>query len=307
MKKILSFITITALSLSLIACSSSSNEDIKEPTNVSTNNVVTEDITDNDKTIDEVVEESTVDISIEESVLVDESGIKITAKELNVDEFWGSELKLLIENNSGSDLTFQCRNASVNGYMVETMMSTDVVNGKKANDSLTFMPTGLEPFNSNEIADMEFSIHVFDTESWDTYLDTPQISLKTSIYEDYEYKFDDSGDLVYNENGIKAVIKGLIEDESIFGPSIVVYLENNSNENITVQSRDVSINGFMVDTIFSSEVLPGKHSIDTITFFSEDLEENDITTIENIEISLHIFNTDSWDTIVDTDVISIEF
>ena len=32
---------------------------------------------------------------------------------------------------------------------------------------------------------------------------------------------------------------------SIMGPSLIVYIENNTDKNITVQSQDVSVNGFM--------------------------------------------------------------
>lgn len=246
-------------------------------------------------------------VTIEETVLVDEAGVKITATELSEGGFFGSEVKLLIENNSGKDLTFQSRNASVNGYMVETMMSVDVVDGKKANDSITFMNSDMEMCNIKTIADMEFSFHIFTTSEWETYLDTEKIQLKTSVADTYEYTYDDSGEKVYENNDVKIVVKGLAEDSSIFGPSIVVYIENNRADDITVQSRDVSVNGFMLSSIFSSEITAGKRCVDTITFLSDDLEENNITAIEDVELSFHIFDTESWKTIVDTDLVSVTF
>ena len=224
-----------------------------------------------------------------------------------MDSLFGPEIKLYIENNSGKDLTIQCRNVSVNGYMVDTMMSVDIVNGKKANDSLTFMSSDLESCGITDIADIELSFHIFTTSDWEDYLDTDQIQLKTSIADNYQYIFDDSGDIAYNANGIKVIIKGLSENASIFGPSIVVYIENNTNKAITVQSRDVSINSFMVDAMFSCEVMPSKKAVDTITFFESDFEENEITNIDNLELYFHIFDAESWDDIVDTDVVKITF
>ncbi len=170
------------------------------------------------------------------------------------------------------------------------------------------MSSDLEKCNISEIADMEFSFHIFTTAGWDAFLDTPQIQLKTSISDTYEYSFDDSGNSVYDGNGVKVVVKGLAEDSSIVGPGIIVYIENNSGKNITVQTRDVSINGFMVDSIFSPEVVAGKRAVDDITFMSTELEENGITSIESVELSFHIFNTDNiMDNITDTDVITITF
>ncbi len=307
MRKLISLFLSLMILTSLIACSEISREDIDSPINVSTNDVEksTSDVGKADDTQNDSAAKQEATIS--ETVLLDESGIKITAKSLNTGGFFGADLKILIENNSGEDLTFQCRNASVNGYMVDSMMSVDVVNGKKANDSITFSSSDLKSCGIDTIADMEFSFHIFTTSDWDDYLDTPPIQLKTSAADSYQYTFDDSGSTAYDENGIKVVVKGLAEDGSFFGPSIVVYLENNSAKNITVQVRDVSINGFMVDAIFSSEVVAGKKAIDTITFMSSDLEENEITNVDSVELSFHIFETDNWNTIVDTDVIKIDF
>lgn len=302
MKKVLPAVIAGVLVLSLAACGGSSNDDARKPSGALTSSAVSPSGAESREP-----ERESKAAGIEETVLVDEAGVKISAKGLDTDALFGAEVSLLIENDSGRDLTFQCRNASVNGYMVETMMSVDVATGKKANDSLTFMSSSLEACGISTIADMEFSFHIFSSEDWETYLDTPQIQLKTTVSDTYEYSFDDSGELVYDGNGVRIVVKGLAEDSSVFGPSIVVYIENNSGQNVTIQSRNVSINGFMVDPVFSPEVAAGKHAVDTITFLSSELEENGITAIETAELSFHIFETDGWATIEDTDVVTITF
>lgn len=302
MKRTLAIILAIILAMSLVGCGSPSDEEIKEPSNVVTGNN-----TEEGQQEEQVEEPEETEATISETVLVDEAGIKITAKSLEVDEVFGPEIKLLIENNSGKDLTFQCRNASVNGYMVETMMSVDVVNGKRANDNLTFMQSDFEACGIEAIADMEIAFHIFDMADWETYLDTDAIQIKTSIADTFEYTYDDNGDLAYEGNGIKIVIKGLAEDDSIFGPSIVTYIENTGDKDVTVQTRDVSVNGFMVEAVFSCDVVAGKRAVDTITFMESDLEENGITTIENVELSFHVFDFDDWETIVDTEIANITF
>lgn len=314
MKRILAIILATILAMFLTSCVDSSGGDIKEPSNVTTgnNNEGTQQgeqagKTEEPEKTDEPEKPEKTEVTISETVLVDEAGVKITAKSLATDGIFGTEIKLLIENNSGKDLTFQCRNASVNGYMVETMMSVDVANGKKANDSLTFMKSALEAYGIEAIADMEISFHIFDMAKFDTYLDTDAVQIKTSIADTFEYTYDDSGELVYEGNGVKIVVKGLAEDDSIFGPSIAVYIENTGDKDVTVQTRDVSINGFMVETIFSCDVAAGKRAVDTITFLESDLEENGITAIEDVELSFHVFDMTNWETIVDTEVVKITF
>lgn len=246
------------------------------------------------------------EVTIEEQVLYDENSIKITALGME-DGLFGTELKLLLENNSDKSITVQARNANVNGFMVSTMMSVDIAAGKKANDSLTFETSGLKDCGIESIATMEFFFHIFDTESWDTIVDTDVITINTSIASTYTQAVDDSGEILVEEGGVKIVGKGLSDDDSVWGPGVILYIENNSEKDVTVQVRDVSINGFMVDSSMSTDIVAGKKAMSAVQFFSTDLEENAITDITDVELYFHIFNLESWDTIFDSDVITISF
>lgn len=301
MKRILSLMLALLMVISITACSKNETQN---------NNPVTPNIEGSDAQPDETKAPPVIsvpeDATIGETVVLDSDGVKVTVKELSTEGFMGPELKMLIENNSGKDLTFQSRNISVNGYMVQTIMSVDVANGKKANDSMILMSSDLELCGITTIADIEFSLHIFSSDDWETYLDSPQIQLKTSAAEGFVYSFDDSGEIVYEENDIKIVVKG-VTDDSLMGSDIVLYMENNSDGFVTVQTRDVSINGFMVNPIFSCEIAPGKHAVDAITILSSELEENSITKIEKAELSFHIFESSSFETIQDSDAITVTF
>lgn len=307
MKKI-SKIASVILVLSLFAVmslgsGSSGSTDTKAPASVSAGGSTVEK---NDKSnTPSTAEPAKKDTSIDEIVLLEEKDIKITAKSFDAKGIFGPSIKLLIENNGTKSVTVQSRNASVNGYMVDTMLSCDVAAGKKANDELVFMRSELDIAGITTIADMEFSFHIFDSETWNDYLDTEIYSIKTSDAEGFNYTFDNSGFEVYNEGDVNIVVKGL--GDSWTGPNIVVYIYNGSEKNICVQARDVSINGFMVESIFSSEVVAGKHCIDTISFLTSDLEKNEIDTIDEVELSFHIFDNATWNTIKDTAPVTITF
>ena len=311
-----------ALSISLMGCGggsdSSPKETVEEKVEETTTETQAKENTQEAENSTEAEQEAPAETqetttvkagseTIDEQVLMDEEGVTITAKSLDPKGFLGPELKILIENNSGKNLTVQTRNSSVNGYMIETMLSCDVADGKKANDTIVFASSDLKAAGIDIIADMEFSFHLFESDSWEEYYDSSMITVETSAAEGFEYTYDDSGETVFDEDGYRIVVKGISEEDSFFGPGVVVYLENNSDEPITVQVRDVSINGFMIEPIFSSDVSAGKHAVDAITFLSSELEDNDITKIEEVELSFHIFDQDSWDTIRDTDVITLQF
>lgn len=241
---------------------------------------------------------------ISETVLMDSDGIKITAKSLDKSGWMGPELKLLIENNTAQNLTVQARSISVNGYMVGSSLSADVAAGKKANDELTLTASDLEISGIETITDIEFSFHIFDSDSWDAYKDTDLVSVKTAAFGSYTQPIDDSGTIVYEEGGVKVVAKGL-DTSGWMGPAVILYIQNDSTANITVQARDESVNGFMLDASLSEEVLPGKRSIADMSFLSSQLDENEITDITEVEFSLHIFDTDTWDGIADSSQIKL--
>lgn len=245
--------------------------------------------------------------TVEEQTLLEQDGVKITLKELDNDALMGAELKLLIENNSEQNLTVQANNVSVNGIMIESVFSCDVAAGKSANDGITLLSSDLEQAGIENIQNVELNFHIFDTESWDTVLDSDTIYIATSLDGTEEQNVDDSGVVLLEQDGIKITVKEADSEESFWGADIYIYVENNTDKNVTVQASSVSLNGFMVEPYFSCDVAAGKKAYDTITFMESDLEENGIDSISDMEISFHVFNTESWDTIFDTEALAVSF
>ena len=73
-----------------------------------------------------------------------------------------------------------------------------------------------------------------------------------------------------DQDGI--VIKAAGLDSSWLGPELKVYIENNADKAFTAQTRNSSVNGFMLEPVFSCDVMPGKKAMGPITFAAEDLE-----------------------------------
>ncbi len=299
------FILSSLLVLSLAACSSSQSVPPSQPASVEQKDSA-EAETEVEDAKEETQESTANEITIPDGEIFNQDGIKISTTGYDPDGFWGPAIKLLIENDSEKNITVQARNGSVNGYMIDYQMSCDVIPGKKANDTLEISRSQLESSGIDTLADLEFSFHIFDSESWDTIIDSDIIHIATSAAEGHTQAYDDSGDVLYDGNNVRIISKGLMVDD-ILGPRFYLYIENNSDQNITVQARDTSVNGFMIDPSISAEVLAGKKIFDDMTFLSTQLEENNITDINEIETSFHIFASDSWDTIVDTDPIVISF
>lgn len=112
--------------------------------------------------------------------------------------------------------------------------------------------------------------------------------------------------VVFNQDGILITATGIELNGSFMGHEVKFLIENNTEKNLVVQARDVSVNGYMVFTSMSAEVSSGKKINDSLTIDIDSLEESGIEDIEYIDFSFHIFNDDSWDDSIDTEMIHIE-
>lgn len=247
------------------------------------------------------------DVAVNEQVVLDEQGLKITVLSLDMENWFGPTLSLLIENNTEKNLTVQARNTSVNGAMMDPYFSADVAAGKKANSDLSFISTDFSDAGITTLQTVELSFYVYETDTWDDVFSSGMITIQTAAPASFQQTFDSVGTEVFSDKGIRFVVQRLDNDDPVWGSNVRVYVENNSDRSITVQLTDVSVNGFMIDPYYYSALLPGKVAFDRITFSQTDFDDNHISSIETLEFRIHIYDTDSWDTVADSGVISLTF
>lgn len=298
MKKTFAVIIAALTAMSFAGCDDYSEVTVAETTDTA----VTE--TQREEETSEPAEKGNA--TIEETVLFDENGVKLTALALDYENISWVELKLLIENNSGEELELNCHSVSVNGYMINESMYIEAADGEKIEDSLTLNYMYLEDCGIDEIADIEFTLDIFDTEL-ENYTDSSVVRICTTAAETFEYTYDDSGEPVYNENDFKIVVRGIDEDASLFGPGMIVYIENKTDKYIEVYTEDEYVNGVEMDAVFACPIAPGKRAVDGVVFFESDLEENKITTIEEVSLYFYITDNDTCETIVNTEPVNVQF
>ena len=245
---------------------------------------------------------SKADVSIDESVIVDQDGIKIIATEYVSDSIMGDGIKLLVENNSDKDYTVGCDALIVNDYMITDLFVSEIAAGKKANETMYLSSSSLSAAGIENVGKIEMYFHAYDSEL--NYLfKNVYTELHTSEFDNMDTTPNDAATELYNENGIKIVGK-TVDEDSFWGTAILLYTENTSGKNVGISVDDMSINGFMMSPFFSTTVYDGKKSIDEITVCSSELEANGIESIEDVELKFHIYDADSYSTIADSDTIT---
>lgn len=208
--------------------------------------------------------------TIEETVLVDESDIKITATGIKYTAY-DVKLSLSIENNSSQDLSFcsgtlgyNCN--SVNGYMVDDgYLNADIAAGKKSNETVSFSVDELILLGFDDIADIELGFSITDS-NYDDYLQTGPRQIKTSIADSYNYETDtyrqaivnsmsalgftldcDSEETVFDQKGIRVVSQTLVTNSS-GEQALLVEVENASPDMVYVSVGNISMNGLRVQS-----------------------------------------------------------
>ena len=240
--------------------------------------------------------------TIEEQVLIDTNGIKITAKEYLTDKIWGDGIKLLIENSSDTDYTVGCDALIVNDYMITDLFSSKVAAGKNANETMYLSSSGLKAAGIESVGKVEMYFHASDAQ-YNMVFKNEYAEIHTSEYDNMDTTPNDAGTELYSADGIRIVGK-TVDENSFWGSAILLYIENNSGKTVGINVDDMSINGFMITPYFSTTVYDGKKALEDITILSNQLEENGIESIDNVELKFHIYSSDTYETIADTEPIT---
>lgn len=217
------FTALIASAMLLLAGCSSGNSD---PTNVASVDTAASNVGEAASEGSESAAEENA-VTLDETVIYDGNDIKITATGIKEDSFFGPELNLLIENNGTQNIVVQPDYCLVNGYKMYGLMSSDVAAGKKNNDTMVFSGSTLKACGIDQIADIRLRLTVSDSDSWMPLFKTDEITLQTSAAGTYTQTYDDSGEVIYDTNGIKVVAKSA--DDEFLGKGVVFYLENNTD------------------------------------------------------------------------------
>lgn len=246
--------------------------------------------------------------------LYDQNGISIVSSALCVNKDDEAVLLLEIVNGSNETVDVTTSQVSVNGLGVYSgTWSVDMINPGKtciATLSLSDMANGmLTEYGVKEVGTVSLSMSFKNSDGND--ISTPTDLTITNP--DAKVKFDSKGDEIYNDNDIRIISKGIVKDNSEYSDDLYLLLlvENNSANPIVLDDvyDSFSINGYMMDASMDyTEVKNNTSSVVPIKLWSTYLEENDITSpeeINSVEFSVEINN--NHDKEIDKPTLNIEF
>ena len=315
MKKFMSFLLSALLVLSLAACESNGDarSNASERSAGSTASPEAESsaaATEEATATPEPTEEPSAQPTLEETVLLDEGGIKVTATGLTDYGLGGApDLKLHVENNTDGDIMVQTSEyAAVNGCMVRGIASIQASAGDSADDTVMFLDDEFEAAGIETVSDIKLAVRAIDVD-WNEICASDFVTVKTSAYGTVETPAVD-GDVLYDKDGVKVILLGTEEEEDFdfyFPTYVKLYIENNSEQDITVKTLDFKANGEVTQCSLNAELLAGTRQFTELRLDADSCTQNGITELKDLSFYFSVCNLMTWNEITKSDSVTLEF
>ena len=245
----------------------------------------------------EPTQSTTAPAAFEEILLRDDENCTVKITAIEEDGLWGYTLKTYLENKTDKELMFSVSNASVNGFMCDPFWAVTVSAGMKANEEIHFMEEDLKRSGIETVTDIEYTLRVYDSNDWDA---EDLVNEPVTIYplgEEAVQPFTRQSVadeiVLFDDDNCTMIVTGF-DPESIWGYTMNVYLENKTGEKLMFSIGDAAVNGFMCDPLWAETVAPGKRSNTTVSWMTQDFEENGITEVDSLTLPIRVYNADNW-------------
>ena len=312
MKKFMSFLLSALLVLSLAACESnggakSNDSESSAGSTASSEAESSAAATEEPTATPEPTEEPSAHTTLEETVLLDEGGIKVTATDLT--DYGGTpDLKLHVENNTDGDIVISSGEyIAVNGCMVRGIFTIQVPAGESADDYVMFLDDEFEEAGIETVSDIKLAVRALDA-NWSEICTSDYVTVKTSAYGTVETPAVD-GDVLYDEGGVKIVMLGTGEDEDFdfyFPTYVKLYIENNTDQDITVKTLDFKANGEITQCSISGELLAGTRRFTEHRLDANSCTQNGITELKDLSFYFSICDLMTHNEITKSDTVTLE-
>lgn len=246
--------------------------------------------------------ETTAGASLEQQVVYDADGIVITVTGLQED-WMGTKINLLVENSTDRNIALSGDVFAVNGVTVPGYLYAEAAAGMKTNDSLELYSDGLNTAGITRIATIRTGdARIVDTDTYDV-IARVDMDLATDIAPGYQQGIDDSGEILFEQDGVTIVAK--VISEEMYGRTVQLLVKNDTGKDIIVEAENISVNGFTLDAWLYDRVCADTVRFCDLDLFSAGLEENGIAEIEKVSFTIRVLNAANLETVTKSDVLEI--
>ncbi len=238
------------------------------------------------------------DNTFEEMVVVENEECIIKITDIDPDNRWGYEISVYLENKS-TDKTymFSLETLVVNGVQCNCYFASEVLPGKKVNETFNIDDSHLEDNGIVDFNNIELYFRVYDSDDWSAE-DIVQVCANIYPYgenkaKNYIRESKQTDYVIVDNEYVTAVVIGF-EKDNIWGDTIKLYLENKTDTTVMFSVDDASVNGVMSDPFWAEEVSPGKLAFSDIEWSDSTLEENGLKEFTEFEFEFRAYDSNDW-------------
>ena len=244
----------------------------------------------------------------EEITVVDDENCCIKITGIDLEGEYGPELKAYIENKSeDKTYTVSIEHATINGIQADgyIYMGAEVAAQKKANETIEISEWDLEKYGIDKLTDIQLQFNVFDSDSWEDV-----VSASAHVYpygeenaETYVREAKETDKVLVDNEYVKVTAIDAKMNEEYDWYEVNLYVENKTDAEVMFAAENASINGYMIEPYWAVSVIPKTVGFSTMSWYSDELEENDISEVEEIEFELNAYDYDSYDSYAEETVV----
>lgn len=243
------------------------------------------------------------EVTMANQVIYDKDGVRITVTGMEDDAWTGKKIWMMLENNTDRNLLLTGDVFVVNGITVQAYLYAEVAAGMKANDSLELFTEVLDMAGIEKIATIRgYDTRLVNSDSLDTVAKIP-LSLETSVAQTHVQEIDDSGEVVFQQDGVTVIAR--VISEEFYGQSVQLLVKNETGRDIILEAENISVNGFTVDAWLYDTVCKDTVRFSELDLFSSGLQDNGIEAVEEVTFTLRVLDDTTYETLMKSGVLTV--
>jgi hypothetical protein len=115
----------------------------------------------------------------------------------------------------------------------------------------------------------------------------------TSLTQDNKPNYSLIDTVIVDDENVAFTITS-VKDSGFWGFTLKVFCENKTDKDLMFSWDNVSVNGYMIDPFWATEIAAGRKSNTEISFSDSALERANISSVDEIVFKLRVYDSNDW-------------
>ena len=201
-----------------------------------------------------------------------------------------------VTNHTDRDLTVSTDEMVVNGYMMPFILFCELEEGETESEYLLLHEDMLSLAGIETVAEITAELVAYDSDDYTTLVRDEKINIQTDAY-GLEQIVDDSGQLLFEDGKVRMIYRDA-EMDGYGNIAITFFLENLSEQVVSVQADGLYINDQWHDAFFWVRLLPDTRCVEqTYLYDLNELGIESIADMKSVRMDMIVQNEETWEAV----------